>query len=122
MAEYTDFENKYRSYTGFTYDGIKAFDKLEKNEKLADKIQWYVPGGAGIKSRDEFVATVKEHFGKAQTVEDPEPGPKQDNPGEQEKEEPTDTKQENTEEQKEEEPTGTKQENTKESSTAEVKE
>ena len=77
MAEYTDFENKYRSYTGFTYDGIKAFDKLEKNENLADKMQWYVPGGAGIQSRNEFVATVKEHFGTAQTPqtpEDPEPG------------------------------------------------
>lgn len=94
MAEYTDFENKYRSYTGFTYDGIKAFDKLEKNENLADRMQWYVPGGAGIKSRDEFVATVKEHFGKAQTTEDPVPGPKQDNPGEQEKEEPTEQKDE----------------------------
>ena len=98
MAEYTDFENKYRSYTGFTYDGIKAFDKLEKNEKLADRMQWYVPGGAGIQSRDEFVATVKEHFGKAQATEDPEPGPKQDNPKEQKKEGPTDTKQKNTEE------------------------
>ena len=106
MAEYTDFENKYRSYTGFTYDGIKAFDKLEKNEKLADKMQWYVPGGAGIQSRDEFVATVKEHFGKAQTTEDPGQGPKQDDPTEQKKEEPTDTKQENDEK----------------SSTAEVKE
>ena len=72
MAEYTDFENKYRSYTGFTYDVIKAFDKLEKNEKLAEKMQWYVPGGAGIQSRDEFVATVKEHFGKAQTPQTPE--------------------------------------------------
>ena len=79
MAEYTDFENKYRSYTGFTYDGIKAFDKLEKNDKLADKMQWYVPGGAGIQSRDEFVATVKKHFGKAQTPEDPEQDPKQKN-------------------------------------------
>ena len=98
MAEYTDFENKYRSYTGFTYDGIKAFDKLEKNEKLADRMQWYVPGGAGMQSRDEFVATVKEHFGKAQTTEDPEPGPKQDIAEEQNKEEPTDPKQENTEE------------------------
>ena len=100
MAEYTDFENKYRSYTGFTYDGIKAFDKLEKNEKLADKMQWYVPGGAGMQSRNEFVATVKEHFGKAQTTEDqePEPEPKQDNPGEQEKEESADPRQENTEE------------------------
>lgn len=98
MAEYTDFENKYRSYTGFTYDGIKAFDKLEKNEKLADKMQWYVPGGAGIQSRNEFVATVKEHFGKAQTTEDPEPGSKQDNHEEQNKEEPTDPKQKNTEE------------------------
>ena len=97
MAEYTDFENKYRSYTGFTYDGIKAFDKLEKNEKLADKMQWYVPGGAGIQSRNEFVATVKEHFGKAQTTEDQEPESNQDNPEEQEKEEPTDTNQENTE-------------------------
>lgn len=98
MAEYTDFENKYRSYTGFTYDGIKAFDKLEKNENLADRMQWYVPGGAGIKSRDEFVATVKEHFGKAQTVEDPGPGPKQDNPEDQKEEEPTDPKPENAEE------------------------
>ena len=101
MAEYTDFENKYRSYTGFTYDGIKAFDKLEKNEKLADKMQWYVPGGAGMQSRDEFVATVKEHFGKAQTTEDPGQGQTQDDT-----EEPVDTNQENTEE----------------SSTAEVKE
>ena len=33
MAEYTDFVNKYRSYTGFTYDGIKAFDKLEELNK-----------------------------------------------------------------------------------------
>lgn len=98
MAEYTDFENKYRSYTGFTYDGIKAFDKLEKNEKLADRMQWYVPGGAGMQSRDEFVATVKEHFGKAQTTEDPEQGPKQADTEEQKKEEPTDPKQENTEE------------------------
>ena len=98
MAEYTDFENKYRSYTGFTYDGIKAFDKLEKNEKLADRMQWYVPGGAGIQSRDEFVATVKEHFGKAQATEDPEQGQNQDNPKEQKKEETTDTKQKNTEE------------------------
>ena len=106
MAEYTDFENKYRSYTGFTYDGIKAFDKLEKNEKLADKMQWYVPGGAGIQARDEFVATVKEHFGKAQTAEDPGQGPKQAD----------------TEEQKKEESTVPKQENTEESSTAEVKE
>lgn len=106
MAEYTDFENKYRSYTGFTYDGIKAFDKLEKNEKLADRMQWYVPGGAGIQSRDEFVATVKEHFGKAQTIEDQEP----------------DTKQADVEEQKKEEPTDPKQENDEESSTAEVKE
>ena len=106
MAEYTDFENKYRSYTGFTYDGIKAFDKLEKNEKLADKMQWYVPGGAGMQSRDEFVATVKEHFGKAQTAEDPGQGPKQAD----------------TEEQKKEESTDPKQENTEESSTAEVKE
>lgn len=106
MAEYTDFENKYRSYTGFTYDGIKAFDKLEKNDKLADKMQWYVPGGAGIQARDEFVATVKEHFGKAQTTEDQEQGPKQNNPEEQKKEESTDPNQENTEE----------------SSTAEVKE
>ena len=106
MAEYTDFENKYRSYTGFTYDGIKAFDKLEKNEKLADRMQWYVPGGAGMQSRDEFVATVKEHFGKAQTTEDQEQDPKQNNPEEQKKEETTDPKQENTEE----------------SSTAEVKE
>ena len=106
MAEYTDFENKYRSYTGFTYDGIKAFDKLEKNEKLADKMQWYVPGGAGIQSRNEFVATVKDHFGKAQTTTDPGPGPKQADTEEQEKEESTDPKQENNEE----------------SSTAEVKE
>ena len=97
MAEYTDFENKYRSYTGFTYDGIKAFDKLEKNEKLADKMQWYVPGGAGMQSRNEFVATVKEHFGNAQTTEGQEPEPTQDNPREQEKEESTDTNQENTE-------------------------
>ena len=103
MTEYTDFENKYRSYTGFTYDGIKAFDKLEKNEKLADRMQWYVPGGAGMQSRDEFVATVKEHFGKAQTTEDPGQDPGQG------------TKQDNTEEQKEEEPT-------EESSTVEVKE
>ena len=93
MAEYTDFENKYRSYTGFTYDGIKAFDKLEKNEKLADKMQWYVPGGAGIQARDEFVATVKEHFGKAQTTE----GQKQADAEEQKEEEPTDQKQENAE-------------------------
>ena len=106
MAEYTDFENKYRSYTGFTYDGIKAFDKLEKNEKLADKMQWYVPGGAGMQSRDEFVATGKEHFGTTQTTEDPGQGPKQDN----------------TEEQKEEEPTDQKQKNIEEPSTAEVKE
>ena len=106
MAEYTDFENKYRSYTGFTYDGIKAFDKLEKNEKLADRMQWYVPGGAGMQSRDEFVATVKEHFGKAQTTEDQEPDPKQAD----------------VEEQKEEEPTDPNQENTEEPSTAEVKE
>lgn len=106
MAEYTDFENKYRSYTGFTYDGIKAFDKLEKNEKLADRMQWYVPGGAGMQSRDEFVATVKEHFGKAQTTEDPEQDPEQADVEEQKKEEPTDSKQENDEE----------------SSTAEVKE
>lgn len=98
MAEYTDFENKYRSYTGFTYDGIKAFDKLEKNEKLADKMQWYVPGGAGMQSRDEFVATVKEHFGKAQAAEGPGQGQNQDNPEEQNKEEPTDPKQENAEE------------------------
>ena len=98
MAEYTDFENKYRSYTGFTYDGIKAFDKLEKNEKLADRMQWYVPGGAGMQSRDEFVATVKKHFGKAQTTEDQEPGPKQADVEEQKEEEPTDPKQENTEE------------------------
>lgn len=98
MAEYTDFENKYRSYTGFTYDGIKAFDKLEKNEKLADRMQWYVPGGAGMQSRDEFVATVKEHFGKAQTAEDQEPGQKQADTEEQKKEEPTDLKQENIEE------------------------
>ena len=93
MAEYTDFENKYRSYTGFTYDGIKAFDKLEKNEKLADRMQWYVPGGAGMQSRDEFVATVKEHFGKAQTPqtpEDPEQGQNQADAEEQKKEEPTD--------------------------------
>ena len=103
MAEYTDFENKYRSYTGFTYDGIKAFDKLEKNEKLADRMQWYVPGGAGMQSRDEFVATVKEHFGKAQTTEDPGQDPGQGQ------------KQDNAEEQKEEEPT-------EESSTIEVKE
>ena len=95
MAEYTDFENKYRSYTGFTYDGIKAFDKLEKNEKLADRMQWYVPGGAGMQSRDEFVATVKEHFGKAQTTEDPEQSLKQADVEEQNKEEPTDPKQEN---------------------------
>lgn len=106
MAEYTDFENKYRSYTGFTYDGIKAFDKLEKNEKLADRMQWYVPGGAGMQSRDEFVATVKEHFGKAQTTEDPGQGQKQAD----------------AEEQREEEPTDQKQENVEESSTAEVKE
>lgn len=106
MAEYTDFENKYRSYTGFTYDGIKAFDKLEKNEKLADRMQWYVPGGAGMQSRDEFVATVKEHFGKAQTTEDPGQGPKQAD----------------TEEQKKEESADPKQENDEESSTAEVKE
>lgn len=106
MAEYTDFENKYRSYTGFTYDGIKAFDKLEKNEKLADKMQWYVPGGAGIQSRDEFVATVKEHFGKAQTTTDPGQGQKQAD----------------IEEQKEEEPVDPNQENTEESSTVEVKE
>lgn len=106
MAEYTDFENKYRSYTGFTYDGIKAFDKLEKNEKLADRMQWYVPGGAGMQSRDEFVATVKEHFGKAQTTEDTEQDPEQADVEEQKKEEPTDSKQENDEE----------------SSTAEVKE
>lgn len=98
MAEYTDFENKYRSYTGFTYDGIKAFDKLEKNEKLADKMQWYVPGGAGMQSRNEFVATVKEHFGKAQTAEDPGQGPKQADTEEQKKEESTDPKLENTEE------------------------
>ena len=98
MAEYTDFENKYRSYTGFTYDGIKAFDKLEKNEKLADKMQWYVPGGAGIQSRDEFVATVKAHFGNAQVAEDPGQGPKQADTEEQKKEESTDPKQENTEE------------------------
>ena len=98
MAEYTDFENKYRSYTGFTYDGIKAFDKLEKNEKLADKMQWYVPGGAGMQSRNEFVATVKEHFGKPQTTEGQEPEPTQDNPEEQKEEEPTDPNQENTEE------------------------
>ena len=98
MAEYTDFENKYRSYTGFTYDGIKAFDKLEKNEKLADRMQWYVPGGAGMQSRDEFVATVKEHFGKAQTTEDPGQGPKQDDAEEQKKEELADPQQENVEE------------------------
>ena len=98
MAEYTDFENKYRSYTGFTYDGIKAFDKLEKNEKLADKMQWYVPGGAGMQSRDEFVATVKEHFGKAQTTADPGQGPKQADVEEQREEESTDPKQENVEE------------------------
>lgn len=110
MAEYTYFENKYRSYTGFTYDGIKAFDKLEKNEKLADRMQWYVPGGAGMQSRDEFVATVKEHFGKAQTTEDPGQGPVQGQ------------KQDNTEEQKEEEPTDPKQKNVEESSTAELKE
>lgn len=109
MAEYTDFENKYRSYTGFTYDGIKAFDKLEKNENLADKMQWYVPGGAGIKSRNEFVATVKEHFGKAQTIEDPGQGPKQDDHEEQKKEEPVDT-------------IDTNQENVEEPSTAELKE
>lgn len=106
MAEYTDFENKYRSYTGFTYDGIKAFDKLEKNEKLADKMQWYVPGGAGMQSRDEFVATVKEHFGKAQTTED----------------QGQDQRQADTEEQKKEEPADPKQENIEEPSTAEVKE
>ena len=106
MAEYTDFENKYRSYTGFTYDGIKAFDKLEKNEKLADRMQWYVPGGAGMQSRDEFVATVKEHFGTAQTTEDTGQGQKQAD----------------TEEQKKEESTDPKRENTEESSTAEVKE
>ena len=110
MAEYTDFENKYRSYTGFTYDGIKAFDKLEKNEKLADRMQWYVPGGAGMQSRDEFVATVKEHFVKAQTTEDPEQDPGQGQ------------KQDNTEEQKEEEPTDPNQENVEKSSTVEVKE
>ena len=110
MAEYTDFENKYRSYTGFTYDGIKAFDKLEKNEKLADKMQWYVPGGAGMQSRNEFVATVKEHFGKAQTTEDPEQDPGQGQ------------KQDNAEEQKKEESTDPNQENVEESSTAEVKE
>lgn len=98
MAEYTDFENKYRSYTGFTYDGIKAFDKLEKNEKLADRMQWYVPGGAGMQSRDEFVATVKEHFGKVQTTEDQEQGPEQADAEEQKEEEPTDLKQENVEE------------------------
>ena len=98
MAEYTDFENKYRSYTGFTYDGIKAFDKLEKNEKLADKMQWYVPGGAGMQSRDEFVATVKEHFGKAQTTEDQGQGQKQADVEEQKEEEPTDHKQKNIEE------------------------
>lgn len=109
MAEYTDFENKYRSYTGFTYDGIKAFDKLEKNEKLADRMQWYVPGGAGMQSRDEFVATVKEHFGTAQTTEDTEQDPGQGQ------------KQDNTKEQKEEEPTDSKQENTEKSSTVEVK-
>lgn len=108
MAEYTDFENKYRSYTGFTYDGIKAFDKLEKNEKLADRMQWYVPGGAGIQSRDEFVATVKEHFRKTQATEDPKPGPKQDDA-------------DDAEEQNVEEPTDQKQENTGEHSTAEVK-
>ena len=105
MAEYTDFENKYRSYTGFTYDGIKAFDKLEKNEKLADKMQWYVPGGAGMQSRDEFVATVKEHFGKAQTPQTPE-----------------DPEQADVEEQKKEESVDPKPENDEESSTAEVKE
>ena len=110
MAEYTDFENKYRSYTGFTYDGIKAFDKLEKNEKLADRMQWYVPGGAGMQSRNEFVATVKEHFGKAQTTEDPGQDPGQGQ------------KQADIEEQKEEEPTDPNQENVEESSTAEVKE
>ena len=108
MAEYTDFENKYRSYTGFTYDGIKAFDKLEKNEKLADKMQWYVPGGAGMQSRDEFVATVKEHFGKAQTAQTPQT--------------PEDPEQADVEEQKKEEPTDPNQKNTEESSTAEVKE
>lgn len=106
MAEYTDFENKYRSYTGFTYDGIKAFDKLEKNENLADKMQWYVPGGAGMQSRDEFVATVKEHFRKAQNTENPGQGQNQDNTGEQ----------------KEEEPAVPTQENAEEPSTAEVKE
>ena len=110
MAEYTDFENKYRSYTGFTYDGIKTFDKLEKNEKLADRMQWYVPGGAGIQSRDEFVATVKEHFGKAQTTEDPGQGPEQG------------PEQADAEEQKEEEPTVPKQENAEKPSTAELKE
>ena len=97
MAEYTDFENKYRSYTGFTYDGIKAFDKLEKNEKLADKMQWYVPGGAGMQSRDEFVATVKEHFGNAQVAEDTVQGQNQDNTKEQKEEETTDPNQKNTE-------------------------
>ena len=110
MAEYTDFENKYRSYTGFTYDGIKAFDKLEKNEKLADRMQWYVPGGAGMQSRDEFVATVKEHFGKAQTTEDPEQDPGQGQ------------KQDDAEEQKKEELADPQQENAEESSTVEVKE
>lgn len=98
MAEYTDFENKYRSYTGFTYDGIKAFDKLKKNEKLADRMQWYVPGGAGMQSRDEFVATVKEHFGKAQTTEDPGQGQEHADIEEQKEEEPVDPNQENTEE------------------------
>ena len=103
MAEYTEFENKYRSYSDSTYAVIKSFDKLEKNEKLADRMQWYVPGGAGMQSRNEFVATVKEHFGKAQTTEDPgqDPGQGQN--------------QADIEEQKEEEPT-------EESSTVEVKE
>ena len=89
MAEYTDFENKYRSYTGFTYDGIKAFDKLEKNEKLADRMQWYVPGGAGMQSRDECVASAKEDSGKAQATEDPGQGQKQADIEEQKEEEPT---------------------------------
>ena len=51
-----------------------------------------------MQSRDEFVATVKEHFGKAQTTEDPGQGQKQDDTEEQKKEEPTDPTQENTEE------------------------
>ena len=59
-----------------------------------------------MQSRDEFVATVKEHFGKAQTTEDPGQGQKQAD----------------IEEQKEEEPTDPKQKNVEESSTAELKE